>query len=165
MSKVVNVVSNAYNDSAGTSIPPLLIDGNYVSAGSSKTLTVQDNHAVVKFSSAGGSTVTLPAATGSGVKFKFLVTVLATTTNHIVQVANSNDVMVGIVFTGDDTSANAQWYASTGTSDTITLNRTTSGGVSLGEWLTAEDVAANTWHVTGFVTNTGTSVTPFSAAV
>jgi septum formation inhibitor-activating ATPase MinD len=165
MSKAVNVVSNAYNDSAGTSIPPLLIDGNYISAGTSKTLTVQDNHGVVKLDSAAGSTVTLPAATGSGVKFKFVVTTLATTTNHIVQAANSSDVMIGIIFTRDDTAANAEAYASTGTSDTITLNRTTSGGVTRGEWLTAEDIAANTWHVSGFITNTGTSVTPFSAAV
>jgi hypothetical protein len=111
---------------------------------------------------AAGSSKTL---TGSGARFRFVVSTLATTTNHIVQAANSSDVMVGVIFMRDDTAANAEAYASTGTSDTITLNRSTSGGVSLGEWVEAEDIATNTWHVTGFLTNTGTSVTPFSAAV
>jgi hypothetical protein len=130
------------------------------------SLTAADNNnQTILWSSAGGSTVTLPAATGSGARFRLVVSTLATTTNHIVQAANSSDVMIGVIFMRDDTAANAEAYASTGTSDTITLNRSTSGGVSLGEWVEAEDIATNTWHVTGFLTNTGTSITPFSAAV
>jgi hypothetical protein len=165
MSKVVNVVSNAYNDSAGTSIPPLTLDGNYISAGTSKTLTVLDNHGVVKLDSAAGSTVSLPAASGSGAKFKFVVTVLATTTNHIVKAANSNDTMIGLIAIAS-ADATVKSFTSTATSsDTITLNRTTSGGVALGEWLAAEDVAANKWYVTGYLSNSGTPVTPFSSAV
>jgi hypothetical protein len=154
---------------AGTNVCGITLEKftrTITSAGATETLTaVDNNNQTVLLDSAGGTTVTLPAATGSGVRFRFVVSTLATTTNHIVQVANSSDVMVGLIFTRDDTAANAEAYASTGTSDTITLNRSTSGGVSLGEWIEAEDIATNTWHVTGCISNTGTSVTPFSAAV
>jgi hypothetical protein len=51
-------------------------------------------------------------------------------------------------------------------SDTITLNRTTTGSVSVGEWIDVEDVAANTWSVNGMLSATGAAfATPFTAAV
>jgi hypothetical protein len=52
-------------------------------------------------------------------------------------------------------------------SDTITLNRTTTGSVNVGEWIEVEDVATATWAVKGMLTD-GRGVrnaTPFSAAV
>ena len=51
-------------------------------------------------------------------------------------------------------------------SDTITLNRSTTGSVTLGEWLEVEDIAANTWAVNGMLSATGAAfATPFTAAV
>lgn len=142
------------------------ISEQYLAAGSTKTLTHQDRTKTVKLDTATGSTVTLPAASGTGDKFKFIVTVLATSNSHIIKVANASDAMQGIVYTGDDTSANAQWFAAVaGTDDTITLNRTTTGSVTVGEWIEVEDIATNRWQVRGFITNTGTAATPFSATV
>lgn len=138
----------------------------HLAAGATKTLTSADSGKWIDLDTAAGSIVTLPAATGSGAIYKFRVKVLATTNSHVIQVANSSDAMQGTILTGDDTAANAQWFAAvSGTSDTITLNRTTTGSVTLGEWINVEDMATNLFFVTGVITNTGTAATPFSAAV
>lgn len=168
MSNVVKVVSNVTD--GGTSLPPVTIDGNYIAAGSTKTLqTLRDNHGLVKLDTASGSVVTLPAASGSGTKFKFVVSTLATSSSHIIKVANNSDAMIGIISLEDTTAsptANAVVaFAANATSDTITMNRSTTGSVSLGEWVEAEDIATNVWHVRGMLSATGTPATPFSATV
>lgn len=145
----------------------------FVSAGSTKTLTAANDKQVIKLDTLTGSVVTLPAATGSGVKFKFLVTVLATSNSHKIQVANASDFMIGLINGARVDSANTVLgfaAANSGTvstnSDTITLNRSTTGSVSVGEWITVEDVAANTWEVEGMLSATGALfATPFTAAV
>jgi hypothetical protein len=142
-----------------------------VAAGSTKTLTSANNNQTINLDTATGSVVTLPAASGSGVKFKFLVTVLATSNSHKVQVANASDFMIGMISTMSDDPATVKAFAAanSGTvstnSDTITLNRSTTGSVVVGEWLEVEDVAANTWAVRGLTASTGTEATPFTAAV
>lgn len=142
--------------------------GYYVAAGSTLTLTVNDHDGkCIKLDTLAGSVVTLPAATGSGARFRFVVTVKATSNSHKIQVANANDTMQGIILTRDDTSDNAQAFDADATAgaDTITLNRSTFGSVVKGEWIEVEDIAANVWQVTGLIANTGTAATPFSAAV
>lgn len=145
-----------------------------VAAGSTKTLTAAaNNNQIVRLDTLTGSVVTLPAATGSGAKYRFLVTVLATSNSHIVKVANASDFMVGLINGSRIDSGNAVLgfaAANSGTvatnSDTISLNRTTTGSVSVGEWFEAEDVAANTWAVRGMLSATGAAfATPFSATV
>lgn len=140
---------------------------DFIAAGSTKALN-QNDHAnrTIKLDTATGSVVTLPAATGSGYTYTFVVSVLATSNSHIIKVANASDAMQGIVLLGDDTGANAQWFAAVaGTSDTITLNRSTTGSVTIGETIRITDFAANRYHVEGVITNTGTAATPFSATV
>lgn len=141
--------------------------GTTVAVGSALTMS-EDTHAgkTMLLDTAAGSTATLPASTGSGAVYKFVVSALATSNSHVIQVANASDAMQGIIFSMDDTSANAVAFAAVaGTSDTITLNRTTTGSVTIGEYFTITDIAANTYHVSGFISNTGTPATPFSAAV
>jgi len=144
----------------------------YAAAGSTLTLTVAaNNKQTIKLDTAAGSTVTLPAATGSGARFRFIVTVLATSNSHVVKVANASDFMIGTIHgVSDDPATVKGWIAAnSGTvstnSDTITLNRSTTGSVSLGEMLEIEDIAANTWFVFGAITQSGTEATPFSATV
>jgi hypothetical protein len=137
-----------------------------LSAGSSKTLTKNDSGKTVLLDTASGSTVTLPASNGSGRKYKFIVTTLATSNSHIVKVANSTDTMQGIVvFADTDGTAAVNAFAALATSDTITLNRSTTGSVSLGEWIEVEDYTSGKWHVRGSLSNTGAPTTPFSATV
>lgn len=135
----------------------------YVAAGATKALTAANNNQTVKLDTLAGSAVTLPAATGSGARFKFLVTVLATSNSHVISAAGV-DVMIGMIAGARVDSSNAALiFAAQSTSNTITLNRTNTGSVTLGEWVDAEDVAAGIWEVTGSLTATGGAfATPFS---
>ena len=139
------------------------------------TTLTQEAHdgQVIGFNSLTGLTVTLPAATGTGMWFKFYVAVLATSGSYKIQVANATDFFVGEIMGARTDSGNAVLGfcpANSGTvatnSDTITLNRTTTGSVNVGEWIEVQDVATATWHVKGMLTATGAAfATPFSAAV
>lgn len=109
--------------------------------------------------------VTLPAATGSGARYRFLVSVV-NTSGYTIQVVG-NDIMQGQIVaasTGDTPDLGQPWVTAAD-SDTITLNGTTTGGVSIGDWIELEDILADTWAVRGLVTASGTEATPFSAAV
>lgn len=145
------------------------IDAGGVAGGATKTLVPDNSGTIVKLDTAAGTVVTLPAATGSGAKFKFIVTVLATSNSHKIQVANASDFFVGIIDTVNGSTVTGWIAANSGTvatnSDTITLNRSTTGSVSVGEWIEVEDVAANTWAVKGHTSASGTTATPFTAAV
>ena len=170
MASTVNVLTNV--PAVGTSRPPLILDGNYLPAGSARTLTYADNRATVLLDTVTGSTVTLPAATGSGVRFRFLVSVIATSNSHIVKVANAADTMQGVINTtlvGTPTTNNGWVPVTTGAvggrGDTITLNRGTTGSATVGEWFDVEDIATATWQVNGQTTEVGAAATPFSATV
>ena len=138
---------------------------------SGSTLTLDPSlHAgkTILLDTAAGSVVTLPAGASEllGLQFKFVVSVLATSNSHIIQVANASDIMVGSIATVDTDTADAYAsFATTSTSDTITLNRSTTGSVRTGETITAEYVATNRWLIDGIVFVTGAPATPFSAAV
>lgn len=140
----------------------------YLAAGSTRSLNgLDDNGKVIKLDTLTGSVVTLPAALGRGVRYRFLVTLLATSNSHIVKVANATDVMIGLMKGARIDSGNAVLgFATASTSDTITLNRTTTGSVSLGEWFDLEDILAGFWSVRGMLSATGAAfATPFSATV
>ncbi len=171
--------STLYVDEAGTGVTAadlirLKTSASLVAGGATIAVTVAaHNGKTIKLDTAAGTIATLPAATGSGARFKFLVTTLATSNSHVIQVANNADFIVGLISGARVDSTNALLAfaaANSGTvatnSDTITLNRTTTGSVTLGEYVEMQDVAANTWQVTGFLSATGAAfATPFSAAV
>jgi hypothetical protein len=110
-------------------------------------------------------TQTLPAATGSGAKFTFVVGAV-NTSNHLIKVTG-DDVMYGNIITNStgDTPDLAQPWPTAADSDTITLNGTTTGGVAIGDFVELTDIAADTWMVFGHTTTSGTEATPFSATV
>lgn len=122
----------------------------------------------ILLSALAGSVVTLPAlgTTSAGTRFRFIVSALATSASHKIQVANATDVMSGSILISDqDTAGTVTSFVTASTSDTITLNRTTTGSVTKGEWVEVEDIGGNVWMVTGILTNTASGATPFSAAV
>lgn len=138
----------------------------FTAAGSARTLTADDSGKIVQLDTLAGSTVTLPAALGTGNIYTCVVTVLATSNSHKIQVANATDVMRGVVASVDtDTSDAVAFFAAATASDTITLNRSTTGSVSIGETFRLRDVKAGFWQVEGWYGATGTPATPFSAAV
>lgn len=139
-----------------------------VNAGSAITLNSGYNNTTINLSAAGGSTVTLPAATGSGNHFRFLTTVAAPSGSHVIKVPNATDFMIGSVHTVDSAVVTGYVAANSGTvatnSDTISLNATTTGGLAKGDWCDLEDIATATWSVRCNTTSSGTAATPFSAA-
>ncbi len=110
------------------------------------------------------ATFTLPAATGSGAEYRFIVSVV-NTSNYVIQVANANDTIDGSVTLHQDSAATVASFNTVAASDTITLDGTTTGGVSIGDELTLVDMATNQYMVKGILTASGTEATPFSAAV
>lgn len=128
----------------------------------SATLTVTSALAgqIIPLNRAGGMTVTLPAATGSQSVYTFLVGTTFTS-NGVIQVANATDTFNGFANVGGTT---ANIFGTTATSDTITMNGSTTGGLA-GSLITIRDVAAGDFIVTANLVGSGTPATPFSAAV
>jgi hypothetical protein len=156
--------------------------GNVVDADSSVSLTVADHAGrIVHNDAAGAVTYTLPATNansdsavaGPGADFNNLNNVGATieifssitkTGDLVVQVANATDVMVGSAVFIDDSSDNAVGFETASTSDTITLNGSTTGGVTFSK-IVCTVLASGKWKVDVISGCTGTPATPFSAAV
>lgn len=142
------------------------VPADFISVGSSRVLNSVDHaNRTMTLDALTGSTAILPPATGSGLKYNFIVKTLPTSNSHIVRVANAADSMQGVIVSRSDANATASFNAIAGTSDTITLNRTTTGAVVVGEMLIIQDVGLNRYEVTGTLANTGTAATPFSATV
>lgn len=117
---------------------------------------------VVTLNRAGGITATLPAATGSGARYKFIVGTTFTS-NGIIQVVG-NDIMTGLAIVAQDGGDTSVLFETAVDSDTITFNGTTTGGLK-GADVELIDIAADTWWVNVRTAATGTEATPFSAAV
>ena len=123
------------------------------------TMTVDpDTHANrnIVFPAAGG-TVTLPAALGTGHRYRFSVKILLTTA--VVINAVSGDVFVGGLMGATDVGG-ITFIAVPG-DDIITMNKTTTGGLA-GSYVELEDIAAGFWQVTGWMVTSGAESTPFS---
>jgi hypothetical protein len=114
---------------------------------------------LVTISSAAPLAVTLPAATGTGAIFRFLIRVAATGTAHTI---GSTSVMSGVSIIAQTDTAQVNGFLTTATDNTISLNGSTKGGL-VGDYIECIDVAANKYQVLVRGGATGTVVTPFSA--
>ena len=156
---------------------------NVVDADSSVSLTVA-SHAgkIVHNDAAGAVTYTLPATNANsdsgvagpgadinnlsnvGAKFT-IVNSITKTGDLVVQVANATDVMTGTAIIVDtDTNDNTEGFMTASTSDTITLNGSTTGGVTHAT-IECTVLASGKYAVKVFTGGTGDLATPFSAAV
>lgn len=119
---------------------------------------------------AGGNalvTLTMPAATGGGGRYRFVVGEV-NTSNYVIKSVVGTDLMEGIIIgasTTDSATDAARTWLSGATDDTITLNGTTTGGAALGDWIELEDLSATGWYVRGMITQSGSEATPFSDTV
>ena len=119
---------------------------------------------IVTANRAAGVTATLPAASGTGAKYQFIVGTTVTSNDFIVEVANATDVMTGLAVMAQDAADTLVGFETAATSDTITMNGTTKGGIR-GDSVECIDIASGLWWVRVMGSATGTEVTPFSAAV
>lgn len=119
---------------------------------------------------AGGNalvTCTMPAATGGGGRYRFVVDEV-NTSNYVIKSVAGADIMRGTLIgasTTDSATDAARTWTAGATDDTITLNGTTTGGVTRGDWIELEDIAADGWAVRGVITQSGAEATPFSDTV
>ena len=157
--------------------------GNVVDADASISLTVASHSGkIIHNDAAGAVTYTLPAlnatadgaSSGPGSDIDSLNNIGATFTivdsitktgSLIVKVANANDIMNGsAIIVDSDTNDNTEGFVTTATSDTITLNGSTKGGV-LHATITCTAISSTKWSVSITSAGTGNIATPFSAAV
>ena len=112
------------------------------------------------------ATFTLPAATGSGDEYKFIVSVV-NTSNYVIKVADATDTIDGQIIITDADGTAATSFVTAAASDTITLNGTTTGGGAIGDYVEVIDIASNQYSVSGMVTCAAGSniATMFSATV
>lgn len=114
---------------------------------------------VCRIDRAGGLTVTLPAATGSGDVYRFYVA--TTVTADCTIAALGTDIMQGAVAVSTDIGGTVA--PCTATSDKLVMNGSTTGGL-LGSYVECRDVASAKWVVSGALIASGTEATPFSAS-
>lgn len=123
---------------------------------------------VVAFGRAAGTTVTLPAATGTGDTYKFVIATTATSNANIIKVANATDVMDGSINVQADTDSDGDgktWHADAG-DDTMTFAGAAGTGGIVGGYIQCTDYKSGFWSCQAFTQSGGGSeVTPFSATV
>lgn len=153
-------------------ISPDGVINNSVVVASGATLTVTKalhaNTKVIAFGTATGTTVTLPAATGTGNKYTFVIATTATSNANIIKVANATDVMNGSLNLQQDDDSDGTsktWMAEVG-DDTMTFaGAATTGGI-VGNRIEVIDYAAGFFTCTAWtISSGGSEVTPFSATV
>ena len=98
-------------------------------------------------------------------RIRFVQSVVPTSNSNIIKVANGTDVFRGFAIMAADGGDTVVMFETASTSDTMTLNRSTTGGTQIGEWAEFEDIAAGFWAVRANLAGTGTEATPFSATV
>jgi hypothetical protein len=130
----------------------------------STTLDSRHVGAALVVNAAAGLTLTLPNASGSGVTYEIVIGTTVTSNNVVIQVANADDVMTGVAIIGQDAADTAVLFETASTSDTLTLNGSTKGGIK-GDRILLKDVGNDLWLVQMIGSGTGTEATPFSAAV
>jgi hypothetical protein len=121
----------------------------------------QDNHAetIVVMNSTTGFTITMPAATATGNKYKFVQNLTIGSGTQIIA-ALGTDILMGAIAIATDVAGVT--CPTTATSDKISMGGSTDGGV-LGSTITLTDVASGKWLVEGSLVSTGAEATPFSA--
>jgi hypothetical protein len=134
-------------------------------AGATLAVTTAMNGKAILLDTAAGSVCTLPAATGSGVNYKFIVKTTTTSGAHKILAASSSDFLNGIV-TGENANTAKCFASAAATNHSIQMpfaGSQPSGGF-IGDWFEVTDIAVNLWTVKGMYQAGTTPTTPFSAA-
>ena len=120
--------------------------------------------ATVYANRAAGQAFTLPASVGDGTTYTIVVGTAITSNSTTIKVANSTDVMTGQAQIASAADNSVSVWETAASSDTITMNGTTTGGLK-GDKIVLQDVAAGFWSVLYVGAGSGTLASPFSATV
>lgn len=131
-----------------------------ITAASDAVTAAEHCDRIVTLSVSGGSDLTLPAATGTGCVYTFIVA--TATTDAYTWTRAGSDTIAGqaLCDDGDGEPANG-WTASAATVITMGGTAQASGG-SVGDKIVLVDYGSATWQATITCTQGGTEVTPFS---
>lgn len=122
-----------------------------------------DRILLVNTNSTVANTITMPVATGSGAKYTIVNNIQQTQGTVVVAASGTLDTFKGVALIGDTTAETAGAFLTTATSDKLSMNLTTTGGLG-GDQVELIDGAANVWTVRATLTGSGTLATPFSAS-
>lgn len=141
------------------------VNGKVVALTAATTIT-RDSHdaRILYLNAAAGKAITLPAASGSGSRYRFILGTTVTSIGHTIKVANATDIMIGNALVLQDGGDTLVAFETASDTDTITLNGTTTGGIK-GDEIEVIDVASGVFFVKLLLSATGTEATPFSATV
>lgn len=138
---------------------PKLQEG-FVNITAATTLNANDHAGrLMRFNVAAGVTVTLPAATGTGNRYRFCVNTTVTSSADIIQVTG-NDAFYGVIHVAQDGGDTSIAFEAGSDADQISLNGSTTGGIA-GDYIEVIDMATDKWLALGFTQATGTEATPF----
>ena len=129
-----------------------------VSTATSLKRNVHANGVLVLIDSVTGRTLTLPASSGKGDTYEFYVPTTVTSGSHVVAALTTDIIQGSVAVAGDIAGVTCP---TTATTDKITLNGGTTGGV-LGSYLKLVDAKSGQWMVSGSLVSTSSEATPFS---
>lgn len=156
---ILNLSSGSFQV-GGVGISPAIVT---LSGSTTITASTHAGRTLLLTGTGAALTQTLPAATGTGNRYMFIVGAV-NTSNHVVT-ALAGDLLYGNVITnstGDTPDLAQPWPADQSDDLKITLNGTTTGGQAIGDWVEFIDIATDKWLVRGVTTTSGTEATPFS---
>ena len=171
-----NAAGISYDTTTGTLVYNDAGTLRYITAGNAApvsvtgtTLTVSAaSHAgrTVLLSNVAGCAVTLPAATGSGAKYRFVRSAALTSGSDVISAA-SGELFAGYSISedsGDSTPADATIFATVNASTNTWTDASAGGGGEIGDFFEAEDIATDQWAVKGFIQAVlDSTASPFSA--
>lgn len=162
----VELILNGTTTLTASDLAPLDVSARVVDATASTLAVVQATHndKVITLNRAAGIAVTLPVATGTGTRLRFIVGTTVTSNSTTIKVGDATDVMIGNAVICNDTDASVSGFEAGASDDTVTFNGTTTGGIK-GDSVELIDIATNTWFVRVTGSATGAEATPFSATV
>ncbi len=131
------------------------------------TKALHEGRPLLMGASGAALTFTLPAATGSGDRYLFVVSVV-NTSNYLIKASAGTMLFTGTIIgasiTDSATDAARTWTAGA-SDDSLLLNGTTRGGVTKGDFIEFVDCSATQWFVRGLITQSGSEATPFENTV
>lgn len=144
------------------------VNAPVASGGTARTLTAAGSGTTNLFDSAAGITYTLPVPV-AGQMFRFIWTVLQTSSAHVVVTDAATTFLLGAVamFSGEDVTPSAtlgpKMFAANGTTIVkTTTNGTTTGG-GIGSWMEFRAISTTVWFVNGVIKSpSGSIATLFS---
>lgn len=122
-------------------------------------ITTASAHVLTTINSAAGIALTLPAATGTGNVYRFIIGTSITSLTTTITAAGS-DKFYGTILQSKAATAVAN-YNATGSSSIITMDGSTRGGL-VGDEIVLVDVGSAKWALKAVIQGTGVIATPLS---